>query len=378
MSALLCLAAPALAADGFVRDASTGCMVFKAHARRGETVRWQGRCKGGYANGPGVARWRAKDGSWVTFEGTYVQGRLQGRGTMAASGGDRYEGDYQDGLRDGQGVYVAANGERYEGGYRGNQRHGRGVLAASGRRIEGEWRNGTLVSGGSVLAAGPTVAPASPAQQAMQAQPAADVPVPAHVARQRELARHAAQVQGRWIASTMVLLALVMPAGLAALGAQLKLRSAVRLSDTLAARFAATDGDTKTRGVFVRILAAPVVWCLRTMFDLTARIADPFVKAGVRLASCLYVIGLAAAAAWWAATALVAAVGVLAVAAVVVAAGVTMIVRAVLARQRAKAVAASGRAPRMRQRESFFGPRYIEPTRASNDETLVETSVRQQ
>ena len=114
--------------DGFMKDASSNCAVFKPNFRIGETVVWKGQCQHGFAQGAGVAKWTAYDGTTVMFEGTFMEGKLQGKGKMTASGGDRYDGDYKDGKREGHGVYLSANGERYEGEYKDNQRIGRGVL----------------------------------------------------------------------------------------------------------------------------------------------------------------------------------------------------------------------------------------------------------
>ena len=107
----LCAASLSHAGDGFLKDAASGCAVFKPNLRTGEVVTWKGSCVNGNAEGPGVARWIASDGAATTFEGMFAQGKLQGAGTMSASGGDRYEGSYKDGKRDGRGVTTRANFE---------------------------------------------------------------------------------------------------------------------------------------------------------------------------------------------------------------------------------------------------------------------------
>ena len=135
------------AADGFMKDASSGCAVFKPNLKPGETVILKGSCANGFAHGSGVAIWAASDGTSVTFEGNFVQGKLQGNGKMTASGGDRYQGEYKDGKREGMGAYTSANGDRYDGQYKDNKRDGHGIQTlGTGGRTEGEWRNGTLIS----------------------------------------------------------------------------------------------------------------------------------------------------------------------------------------------------------------------------------------
>ena len=149
---LMCAVPRSQADDGIVKDAASGCAVFKPNLRPSEVVVWKGSCQNGVAEGHGVARWNASVGATMTFEGKFAQGKLQGAGTMTASGGDRYDGNFKDGKRDGRGVYVSANRDRYEGEYKDNQRHGAGTLhLAFGNRAVGEWRNGTMVSSTSNL-----------------------------------------------------------------------------------------------------------------------------------------------------------------------------------------------------------------------------------
>ena len=88
---LMCAVPRSQADDGFVKDAASGCAVFKPNLRPSEVVVWKGSCQNGVAEGHGVARWNASDGATVTFEGKFAQGKLQGAGTMTASGGDRYD-----------------------------------------------------------------------------------------------------------------------------------------------------------------------------------------------------------------------------------------------------------------------------------------------
>ena len=141
------IASVAYGEDVFVKDAATGCAVFKPNLKAGEAITWQGACAQGYGSGPGIAKWTAADGSSVTFEGNFAAGKLQGEGRMTASGGDRYVGAYKDGRRQGYGTYVSSNRDRYEGQYKDNQRHGHGILTlASGQRLEGEWANGAQVA----------------------------------------------------------------------------------------------------------------------------------------------------------------------------------------------------------------------------------------
>lgn len=163
------------AVDGYVKDASNGCAIFKPNLMAGETVTFKGPCANAFGEGRGVAKWSASDGATVTFEGNFVQGKLQGNGKMTASGGDRYEGEYKDGKREGSGVYTSANGDRFNGQYKDNQRNGQGILTlATGSVSVGEWRNGnpaavTSRSSSGVGSAGPKLGTSQPSAAAPQA-----------------------------------------------------------------------------------------------------------------------------------------------------------------------------------------------------------------
>lgn len=181
-TSLLLMISNAQAVDGYAKDASNRCAIFKPNLKAGETVTFTGRCASVFGEGRGVAKWSASDGTTVTFEGNFVQGKLQGNGIMTTSGGDRYQGDYKDGKREGFGVYTAANGDKFNGQYKDNQRHGHGILTlGTGTLREGEWQNGNLVSVTSesspgVGSAGPT--PSPPPATATQPTAAATVSPP--------------------------------------------------------------------------------------------------------------------------------------------------------------------------------------------------------
>lgn len=73
---LVCAVPVSHADDGFVKDAASGCAVFKPNLRMGQAVTWKGSCANGNAKGYGVARWIAGDGATTTFEGRFAQGKL--------------------------------------------------------------------------------------------------------------------------------------------------------------------------------------------------------------------------------------------------------------------------------------------------------------
>jgi hypothetical protein len=151
---------------GWIVDARTGCQIWNADPRPGETIAWSGSCVGGRASGPGILQWFENGQATVRVEAEYRDGQSlgrgrfdwpdgahyigeyshsgwQGRGTFVWASGERYEGDWTEGEPNGQGIYVWADGSRYEGEWRGGQRDGRGVQVwANGARYEGAWREG--------------------------------------------------------------------------------------------------------------------------------------------------------------------------------------------------------------------------------------------
>ena len=129
------------------QDARNGCRVWKPSLLQSDQVVWSGQCAVGLASGQGLATWSTDGKVALTYEGTFREGLLQGRGKMTAAGGDRYDGEYLDGKRDGRGAYIASTGERYEGEFKDNRREGRGVVTRpDGRRIYGLFKDGKLIA----------------------------------------------------------------------------------------------------------------------------------------------------------------------------------------------------------------------------------------
>ena len=353
----VCAVPVSQADDGFVKDATNGCAVFKPNLKPGEAVVWKGACANGNAEGNGVARWTANDGTTLTFEGRFSLGKLQGVGTMVAAGGDRYEGAYKDGKREGHGVYLSANGDRFEGAYKENQRHGQGTLVlAAGNRVLGEWRNGVQVATKSeiasppVVAANPVIAQPLPlqlaqprdrqsqlVQRAAQDQAARELreqqraeaqqrqqlaaqqrtderqhqqQLAQQAAQERQnqtqLAQTAAQEERRQRQLTQQLALdqkrrqdlivlwslLTFPIVAAALIAFFKASVAVSASNKIGEWIGIRQAKAKEKsGLFTEYFMAPILWCAQKLFAVTASIGNPFLQAGVRIATWLYLVG---------------------------------------------------------------------------------------
>jgi hypothetical protein len=66
--------------------------------------------------------------SGAKVEGNYINGKLNGIGTIFFSNGDRYTGEWKDHIREGRGKMTFADGSEYEGMFSGNKFHGEGTL----------------------------------------------------------------------------------------------------------------------------------------------------------------------------------------------------------------------------------------------------------
>ena len=360
-SSFCCAPLLSRADEGIVKDALTGCSVFKPNLKAGEAVLWKGACSGGSAEGNGVAQWSAQDGSTVKFEGRFTTGKMQGVGRMLASGGDRYEGNYKDGKRDGRGVYISANGDRYEGEYKDNQRHGHGVLIlANGNRVAGDWQNGVQVSAESIPkeTAGVTSTTTQPQlqgqlldRQSLLAQREADKAAAKELrdrqrseqqqsnqlaAQQREEERVRRQLTAQQVVQDrqrqlqltqaaaqedrqkaqmayqagaaanrqrelfVLWTVLLLPLGIGALITLSKWGTAVSLSNTIA-EWIKTRREIagRTTGFFTEFILRPVLWCFYKLVLVTDSIDNSFTKAGVRGATWIYLIGLILLLLYW-------------------------------------------------------------------------------
>jgi len=101
-------------------------------------------------NGHGVLRGQIKDDEGTVhnwrFEGTFVNGRLEGSGSYRDHLGS-YEGEFANSLPNGQGVYRSQSGWRYEGEFLAGMMTGRGTLfLADGSSSGGLFEDGMQMS----------------------------------------------------------------------------------------------------------------------------------------------------------------------------------------------------------------------------------------
>ena len=182
---LLCLPRGAGAADTrqWASDPVSGCALFDAALKPGDTVRWTGGCQDGRAEGAGTATFSNKDTIFETFAGSFnggvaadgsvtvtwgdgwsydgemAHGRFDGEGILVNDTHDRFEGLWNGGKLDGMGSVIHENGERYDGVWKNDLPNGHGTLTrADGSKLEGEFRDGKFTQG---PAAAPVATPVS-------------------------------------------------------------------------------------------------------------------------------------------------------------------------------------------------------------------------
>ncbi|CAD8127597.1 unnamed protein product [Paramecium sonneborni] len=58
------------------------------------------------------------ENGWLSYEGEFFQGKMQGNGTLYLTNGERYEGQFHDGMIEGKGVFLTQDGQQIEGHWR--------------------------------------------------------------------------------------------------------------------------------------------------------------------------------------------------------------------------------------------------------------------
>ena len=112
---------------------SHGCKVANPQPQPIESISWSGRCKDGYADGPGTVSWFSEGKSNGITSGTFKEGKLTGKGyvtlphaiykrTSSSKGdvelprawpfGSRLDGEFHENQLIGDGTITKPNGEK--------------------------------------------------------------------------------------------------------------------------------------------------------------------------------------------------------------------------------------------------------------------------
>lgn len=121
------------------------------------SLAWSGKCKNGYADGPGTIVAKRK-GVEVTGVATFIRGRPEGEGTYEAvkENGDRefFKGKFVNGLRSGEGYQtIIKSGQgtvTYTGNFAAGLPHGNGRLEKGGTIYAGEFVEGRPTGIGTI------------------------------------------------------------------------------------------------------------------------------------------------------------------------------------------------------------------------------------
>ncbi|HZV20623.1 MAG TPA: hypothetical protein VE986_03670 [Hyphomicrobiales bacterium] len=149
------LAAVVAKAGDWIGDTRTGCKIWNPNPSPGETVKWTGPCKDGFAEGRGVLEWLREGRPYERDEGVWWAGRQIGEGTQTWPGGN-YKGQLADGLPHGRGILVFG-ASRYEGAFLNGRPNGSGALTSPSGTFQGSWRDGCFSDGERRAAIGVSV-----------------------------------------------------------------------------------------------------------------------------------------------------------------------------------------------------------------------------
>jgi len=124
-----------------VVDGRADCKVF-TNVTKDKTIKWNGQCVNGFAEGPGTSEHFVLDKLILTADGNYSRGKMF-LGTLAVVNGGKYVGDFKDAKPHGLGSMTSANGDKYVGEYKEGKRNGQGTFTLStGGGFTGEWKDG--------------------------------------------------------------------------------------------------------------------------------------------------------------------------------------------------------------------------------------------
>jgi len=129
-------------ADLFAPKTEEACKYpARAYARRtyDDGLTYEGSMLRGRPEGKGAGRW--KDGT--RYEGEWSRGQPHGEGAMEHANGDLYRGQWLAGRPHGEGAQLSRDGTRYEGEFVDGKQHGKGTETKSdGTEYRGEFSDG--------------------------------------------------------------------------------------------------------------------------------------------------------------------------------------------------------------------------------------------
>lgn len=148
----LCVVFPGLAfADTptFYKDPTSGCQVGTFKPDPQLSVRWNGPCVGGKAQGRGIVEWSLAGKFASRTEAEFRAGLIEGRAIVVSADGTLREAEFRDSKREGRCITIFASGERFEGQCANDVANGPGKEHfASGDAYYGDFRNDKMTGHG--------------------------------------------------------------------------------------------------------------------------------------------------------------------------------------------------------------------------------------
>lgn len=128
----------------WIEDVNSHCWTSSDNPRPGETVSWTGDCKDKLMSGEGTLIW-SLDGRHETEIGTFVRGRMNGRGSILQNG-TTLESDFHNGEATGHCSFAFADGSKLETECLKGKSNGHGVATyPNGGKLEVDYRDGKAV-----------------------------------------------------------------------------------------------------------------------------------------------------------------------------------------------------------------------------------------
>lgn len=134
--------------DKWISCNNEGCQLLDPYFSDGVTVKWDGKCTNGKADGFGKLL-KYKNGEYEsTYEGEYKNGIREGKGKFSHQDGTITSGTFINGQLIGYGTRTDDDGNKYEGEFLNYRQHGQGNKHyANGAVFDGFWVSGRPYTG---------------------------------------------------------------------------------------------------------------------------------------------------------------------------------------------------------------------------------------
>jgi S1-C subfamily serine protease/antitoxin component YwqK of YwqJK toxin-antitoxin module len=134
--------------DEWVVCNTQGCKLLDPYYSDGVTMKWEGSCLNGKADGFGKLT-KYKDGQYEsTYEGEFLNGIREGKGKFSHKSETILECNFKNGQAIGYGKYDLGNGNYYNGEIINYRQHGNGTLKmANGSKFEGFFVSDRMYTG---------------------------------------------------------------------------------------------------------------------------------------------------------------------------------------------------------------------------------------